>query len=203
MTYPKALYSADDGEVSARIRRADSEPDLVRSSGTRVHYLATGASTGGLFGLYRWSMGPGKGGADPHFHRTMAESFYILTGTVRIFDGTAWSDAQAGDFMHVPPGGIHAFSNESGAGSTSKASTGWKTCRASSGPPSSSHTTTCTSSEEIETRPQDSSSSGVSARRTQNSLPSGSAITTQVTSGPCPTETRFAPSPSRRATSAA
>ena len=115
MTYPRALYSADDGEVSASIRRADSEPDLVRSSGAKVHYLATGASTGGLFGLYRWSMGPDKGGADPHFHRTMAESFYILTGTVRIFDGAAWSDAQAGDFMHVPPGGIHAFSNESGA----------------------------------------------------------------------------------------
>ena len=62
MTYPRALYSADDGEVSASIRRADSEPDLVRSSGAKVHYLATGASTGGLFGLYRWSMGPDKGG---------------------------------------------------------------------------------------------------------------------------------------------
>ena len=37
------------------------------------------------------------------------------------------------------------------------------------------------------TRPWASSSSDRSARRTQNSLPSGSAMTTHVTSGPCPT----------------
>ncbi|MGH8959010.1 MAG: cupin domain-containing protein [Acidimicrobiia bacterium] len=60
-------------------------------------------------------MGPNRGGAEPHFHRTMSESFYVLDGTVQIFDGTNWIDAQAGDFVHVPPGGIHGFSNESGA----------------------------------------------------------------------------------------
>jgi len=40
------------------------------------------------------------------------------------------------------------------------------------------------------------------ARSTQNSLPSGSASTTQVASGRCPTSARVAPSPIRRATSA-
>jgi mannose-6-phosphate isomerase-like protein (cupin superfamily) len=115
MTYPQALYTKETGEVSAKIRRASIGPDLVRSTGTEVDYLATGALTGGLFGLYRWSMGPGRGGADPHFHRTVAESFFILSGTVKIYDGTGWFDAQVGDFVHVPPGGIHAFSNESNA----------------------------------------------------------------------------------------
>ncbi len=115
MTYPTARYAGATGEASARLRPAGSQPDLVRSSGTSVHYLATGASTDGLFGLYRWSMGPGRGGAEPHFHRTMWESFYILTGTVRVYDGTEWMDAEVGDFLHVPPGGVHAFSNESGA----------------------------------------------------------------------------------------
>jgi mannose-6-phosphate isomerase-like protein (cupin superfamily) len=115
MTYPDTLYTASDAAVTATITRAGAEPDLVRTSGTEVHYLATGATTGGLFGLYRWSMGPGRGGADPHFHRTMAESFYILTGTVRIYDGKEWVDAGVGDFAHVPPGGVHGFSNESGA----------------------------------------------------------------------------------------
>jgi quercetin dioxygenase-like cupin family protein len=60
-------------------------------------------------------MGGAKGGADPHFHRTISESFYILAGTVRIYDGREWVDASTGDFVHVPPGGIHAFSNQSGA----------------------------------------------------------------------------------------
>jgi mannose-6-phosphate isomerase-like protein (cupin superfamily) len=114
MTYPRALYDGESGQVAAWVRRSDREPDLVRTTGTRVDYLATGAVTGGLFGLYRWSMGPDAGGADPHFHRTVAESFYVLTGTVKIFDGSGWTDAGVGDFFHVPPGGIHGFSNESG-----------------------------------------------------------------------------------------
>ena len=115
MSYPDPLYEGTDPEISATISRADREPDLVRTGGTEVQYLATGDTTGGLFGLYKWSMGPGSGGADPHFHRTMAESFYILTGTVQVYDGHEWVDAEVGDFVHVPAGGIHGFSNESGA----------------------------------------------------------------------------------------
>jgi mannose-6-phosphate isomerase-like protein (cupin superfamily) len=53
-------------------------------------------------------------GPSPHFHRSISESFYILSGTVRIFDGTRWIDASPGDFVHVPEGGVHAFRNESG-----------------------------------------------------------------------------------------
>ncbi|HUP55270.1 MAG TPA: cupin domain-containing protein, partial [Methylomirabilota bacterium] len=70
---------------------------------------------GGLFGLYRWEMGPEPSGPGPHFHRSISESFYILTGSVRIYDGNRWIETQPGDFVHVPTGGIHAFRNESGA----------------------------------------------------------------------------------------
>jgi mannose-6-phosphate isomerase-like protein (cupin superfamily) len=115
MTYPDPLFTGFEPEITATISRAGTEPDLVRTSGTEVHYLATSDTTGGLFGLYRWSMGPGRGGADPHFHRTIAESFYILTGAVQVYDGNEWVDADVGDFVHVPPGGIHGFRNESGA----------------------------------------------------------------------------------------
>jgi len=38
-----------------------------------------------------------------------------LTGTVRLYDGDEWADANPGDFHYVPEGGIHAFKNESGA----------------------------------------------------------------------------------------
>lgn len=44
----------------------------------------------------------------------MTESFYILSGTVRLHDGTGWRDAAPGDFLFVPEGGVHAFRNESG-----------------------------------------------------------------------------------------
>ena len=111
--YPEPRYHGE-GEASARIRRSDEEPDLVLGN-TAVHYLSTGASTDGQFGLYRWEMAGDRGGAAPHFHRSFSESFYILSGNVRIFDGDDWVDATAGDYAYIPPGGIHGFTNESGA----------------------------------------------------------------------------------------
>jgi mannose-6-phosphate isomerase-like protein (cupin superfamily) len=118
MSYPPPLYHGDTGEVSATYRAtyraADQGPELTYPSGNTAHYLATGASTNGLFGLYRWTMGPTPNGPGPHFHRSIAESFFVLSGTVRIYDGTRWVDTRPGDFVHVPPGGIHGFRNESG-----------------------------------------------------------------------------------------
>ena len=115
MSYPDPRYLEDSGEASATYRRNDHTPDVVYPNGNRLDYLTTGAQTRGLFGLYRWQMGPEPSGPGPHFHRTISESFYILAGTIRIFDGRAWIDTKPGDFIHVPEGGIHGFRNESGA----------------------------------------------------------------------------------------
>ena len=52
-------------------------------------------------------------GPNAHFHRTISESFFILSGTLRLFNGERWIDAKAGDFLYVPEGGIHGFHNES------------------------------------------------------------------------------------------
>jgi mannose-6-phosphate isomerase-like protein (cupin superfamily) len=113
VSYPPPRHLAETGEVSARLRPRDAPPDLVTGT-TSVHYLATGAATEGEFGLYRWDM-TGPGGPDPHFHRTMSESFFVLSGAVRLYDGRRWVDGGPGDFLHVPVGGIHAFRNASGA----------------------------------------------------------------------------------------
>jgi mannose-6-phosphate isomerase-like protein (cupin superfamily) len=115
VSYPEPRYHGEAGEPSATLRRADHEPEVRYPNGGAAHYLATGASTDGLFGLYRWEMGPEPSGPAPHFHRTITESFYVLTGTVKIFDGRDWLDCGPGDFVHVPIGGIHGFRNESGA----------------------------------------------------------------------------------------
>jgi mannose-6-phosphate isomerase-like protein (cupin superfamily) len=114
MSYPEPRYLGEGGEVSATYRVADHEPEVTYPSGNTAHYLATGSTTHGLFGLYRWEMGPEPSGPGPHFHRSISESFYILSGMVRIYDGTRWIDTQPGDFVHVPEGGIHGFRNESG-----------------------------------------------------------------------------------------
>jgi len=114
MSYPDPKYAGDTGVVNAELHRAAAAPDITHKSGGSVHYLATGAATNGEFGLYRWNFAPGVSGPDPHFHRTITESFFILDGVVRLYDGARWVDAEAGDFLRVPQGGIHAFRNESG-----------------------------------------------------------------------------------------
>lgn len=114
MSYPPATYHGDGGEKSGSFRPAGQDPDLQYPNGGAVHYLATTESTNGQFGLYRWDFGTTVSGPDPHFHRSISESFFILSGTVRLYDGRGWSDANPGDFLFVPEGGIHGFKNESG-----------------------------------------------------------------------------------------
>ena len=113
MSYPEARYLGDKGEISAKFRTADQKPELMIGSGTVVRYLATGVSTRGQFGLYRWDARPHTPGPSAHFHRTMSESFFILSGTVRLFNGERWVDATAGVYLYVREGGVHAFQNES------------------------------------------------------------------------------------------
>jgi quercetin dioxygenase-like cupin family protein len=114
MSYPEQVYWGENGEVSAGFRPASTPPDLG-GPGDATHYLATTATTRGEFGLYRVRMRPKAGGPRTHFHKTISESFYILDGTVRLFDGARWIDAHKGDFLHVPQGGLHAFRNDSDA----------------------------------------------------------------------------------------
>ena len=116
MSYPEPRYFGETGEASAVLRPTRQAPDLtLREPGSSVDYLATGASTDGDFGLYRWNMGPVPSGPGPHFHKTMSESFFVLSGAMRLYDGSAWIDAVPGDYLYIPPGGIHGFQNESGA----------------------------------------------------------------------------------------
>jgi mannose-6-phosphate isomerase-like protein (cupin superfamily) len=56
----------------------------------------------GQYGLFEWNMTGTRGGADPHFHKMFSESFYVMEGTVRLFNGETWIDAVKGDFLYVP-----------------------------------------------------------------------------------------------------
>lgn len=118
MSYPPPRYIDDTGSVSATFRPAATPADLAIGVRSRVGYLATGATTEGQFGLYRWDLAavpPSGGRPNGHYHRTISESFFILDGTVSLYDGEEWRDAAAGDYLYVPPGGIHGFSNVSDA----------------------------------------------------------------------------------------
>jgi quercetin dioxygenase-like cupin family protein len=108
MSYPGA------GDVSAQLRRPGDVPTL-RLRSTIARFIAPGSLTGGRFGLFQWDMPARAGGASPHFHRTFSESFYLLSGSVELYDGARWVAAQAGDFLYVAEGGVHGFRNDSDA----------------------------------------------------------------------------------------
>ncbi len=106
----KVTYLGATGEVSAGFRVRDEVDGLTfPASGVHARFVAPGSATNGQFGLFEWNMPPGGGGAEAHFHRTFSESFFITSGTVELYDGSRWTLAGPGDFLHVPMGGVHGF----------------------------------------------------------------------------------------------
>ena len=108
-SYPPDVYTGEGGEASAWLRPSDTPPDLTYASGVTCEYLVTGEQSGGLLGVYRWTFGEPETGPDPHFHRSISEHFYVLSGTVRLYDGREWVTGSTGDYLYVPEGGIHGF----------------------------------------------------------------------------------------------
>jgi mannose-6-phosphate isomerase-like protein (cupin superfamily) len=111
--YPPPRYTDAEPEISAWVRRGTAPPDYDSFGLVQYHYLANQTQTGGDYGLYRVDIAPNGGGPGPHFHRAMSEAFFVLSGTVKLYDGTGWADGTQNDFLYVPPGGIHGFRNES------------------------------------------------------------------------------------------
>jgi mannose-6-phosphate isomerase-like protein (cupin superfamily) len=87
-------YPDDVGTVSARLRRGDDVEQLTMRSGTVARFVAPGAVTAGQFGLFEWHMQPRSGGPAAHFHKTFSESFYVMSGAVRLYDGADWAEAR-------------------------------------------------------------------------------------------------------------
>ena len=103
-------YLRPTGETSAELRARDEVDSLTyQTSGTHVRFVAPGSATRGQFGLFEWNMQPRTGGATPHFHRKISESFFVMSGLVEFYDGNRWLPARAGDFLYVPMGGVHGF----------------------------------------------------------------------------------------------
>jgi quercetin dioxygenase-like cupin family protein len=109
-------YLGETGESSA-ILRAGLEPVPMNAGpdATLATFVAPGSVTGGEFGLFRWDMPAGSGRSGIHFHRGFSESFYVMSGTMRLWNGDTWVEVSEGGFLYVPPGGVHGFSNDSGA----------------------------------------------------------------------------------------
>ena len=78
--------------------------------GDRYTFLVTGAQSDGAYFIMEATVPPG-GGPPPHIHRREQESFYLLDGTLDIRMGDKVVKASTGDFVHIPCGEVHCFTN--------------------------------------------------------------------------------------------
>jgi quercetin dioxygenase-like cupin family protein len=98
-------------EASATLVAPDAA-EVVQLASSQVGFVAPGSLTAGRYGLFRFELAPGAGGARPHIHTGFSESFYVLSGTPTFLDGRSWSPAGPGAFVHVPEHGVHGFRND-------------------------------------------------------------------------------------------
>ena len=99
-------------EANATLVEPEGAPRVQVGPASLATFVAPGRLTGGRFGLFRYDMTPQAGGASPHLHTGFTESFYVLSGTVTLFDGRSWLPAGPGSFLHVPEHGVHGFRND-------------------------------------------------------------------------------------------
>ena len=79
-------------------------------SGDIYTVKATGRQTAGGLGFVEASIPPG-GGPVAHVHNGCEESFYLLSGELEFLDGDRTFTAGVGDFILVPRGIRHRFTN--------------------------------------------------------------------------------------------
>jgi quercetin dioxygenase-like cupin family protein len=103
--------SAFTGASGALVVRHD-EGRRIAAAGDVYRFIATGAETGGGYGLLHATVFPG-GGPPPHVHTREDEAFYLLRGNLAIYDGDTRHETGPGTFIHLPRDGRHRFANES------------------------------------------------------------------------------------------
>jgi len=89
--------------------RNAGESEIRWMGETSTHFLATGALTGGEFGLVEETAPRGMS-VPLHRHDGDVESFYVLNGSITFYLGAQpGAVAVAGAFVHIPRGTVHGF----------------------------------------------------------------------------------------------
>jgi quercetin dioxygenase-like cupin family protein len=94
-----------------------SEPgeglEYPMESDSLVRFKVLARNTNHIFEMYERKVPPHTIGADPHYHKTTVETFYVIEGTVNILNGETRKDFSAGSIVVVPEMSVHGFWNNS------------------------------------------------------------------------------------------
>ena len=107
---PPAI-SLNEKEPDVTIRQP-LEGQTVSAAGDLYRFLVTGQQTNDRYALWHATVPPG-GGPPPHIHTKEIEIFYILKGSLSLFDDGERVVATAGTTAILPKGSRHWFKNES------------------------------------------------------------------------------------------
>lgn len=103
----------EQGEAGTERGAVGIFPDGGRSiwlMGMLITFKAVSEETGGDYSLYELTVPP-QLGALPHIHHRETEAYYLLDGEVEILRGEHTVRARVGEFVFVPRGVIHGFTN--------------------------------------------------------------------------------------------
>ncbi len=101
------------GETGTERGTVGVYPDGGRSIwllGMLATFKAVSEETGGEYSLYELTIPP-QLGALPHIHHRETEAFYVLDGEVEFLKGEHTVRAGVGEFVFIPKGMVHGFTN--------------------------------------------------------------------------------------------
>src|SRR5690242_1240316 len=82
-----------------------------RARGGLYTLTSPAIDTGGAYSLWQATNPPGTG-VPPHIHRGEDEAFYVLSGTYTFWTEAGTRQCGPGEFLLVPRGMPHGFTNE-------------------------------------------------------------------------------------------
>jgi uncharacterized cupin superfamily protein len=89
--------------------------DVRAGMGVTMAFKTVGAQSAGQWLVLEYTAPPQFSGPPPHWHKIMTEIFYVLEGTLTLRAGDETIQAGPGGYAYVPPGTVHAFSNQTEA----------------------------------------------------------------------------------------
>ena len=97
-------------ETLETIVQIGREGEHVQLGGYDMVFKSPAGSDGG-WTVIDYTLAPRQPGPPLHYHRHLTESFFVISGELRMQVGDREIDAGPGSYVLVPPGVAHTFAN--------------------------------------------------------------------------------------------